>query len=177
VDVSSQTSLAALTDQACQRAQAAGVLIDCAGHFPQIASEQMSVEERRRVTDINLTGDFLMIQAFLPLLKATDMAASSTSGPAARYNATRLRNRNLIGPVLVLASAAAFITGQSLTVDGSRHLLCQTQGAIRALRAGWTGKDPFTRRPPIPAAVSGLGTASHRPVHAPTRAVSLPEQA
>jgi NAD(P)-dependent dehydrogenase (short-subunit alcohol dehydrogenase family) len=188
VDVSSQESVATLTEQVRRRVDAVDVLINCAGHFPQTAFEQITAEEWRRVIDINLTGDFLMIQAFLPLLKSAEhgriinigsgsvfvgtpmqshyVAAKGgvlgltrtlarelgrygitvnlvtpglTVTPAAiavlpesllelQRNSRALQRdetpQDVVGPVFFLASDdAAFITGQTLNVDGGRHLL------------------------------------------------------
>ena len=45
------------------------VLINCAGFFPITPFDAISVEDWHKVLDINLTGSFLMVRAFLPLMK------------------------------------------------------------------------------------------------------------
>ena len=45
------------------------MLINCAGHFPINPFEQMSADDWRHIIDINLTGNFLMTSAVLPLMK------------------------------------------------------------------------------------------------------------
>lgn len=70
-DISSEHDVAALAEVVEQRLGTVDVLINNAGHFPQTAFEDMSVDEWRRVIDVNLTGTFLMIRAFLPLMKTS----------------------------------------------------------------------------------------------------------
>jgi NAD(P)-dependent dehydrogenase (short-subunit alcohol dehydrogenase family) len=187
-DMSSEESVAALAEAAAERADPVDVLINCAGIFPMVPFESMTTELWRQVIDVNLTGTFFMIRAFVPLMKAStrgrivNIGSGSVLGGTPAQSAyvaskggimglTRTLARELggygitvnlvtpgltltpaalqavpepvresqrliralqrdetaedvAGPVFFLASAdAAFITGQTLNVDGGRHLL------------------------------------------------------
>jgi NAD(P)-dependent dehydrogenase (short-subunit alcohol dehydrogenase family) len=45
------------------------VLINCAGFFPILGFEDISILDWQHVIDINLTGTFLTTTALLPLMK------------------------------------------------------------------------------------------------------------
>ncbi|MFJ8148715.1 SDR family NAD(P)-dependent oxidoreductase [Streptomyces sp. NPDC096048] len=187
-DVSSEESLARLAETVQQTHDTVDVLINCAGHFPQTAFEEMSAEEWRRVIDVNLTGTFYTVRSFVPLMKKSSRGRIVSIGSGSvfagtpnqshyvaakggvlgmtrtlarelgKYNITvnlvtpgltitpaaakvlppalleMQRNtralqrdefpEDVVGPVFFLASDdAAFITGQTLNVDGGRHLL------------------------------------------------------
>ena len=68
-DISSEESVAALADAVRQRVGAADILINDAGGFSEALVEKMSLQEWRRIIDVDLTGTFLMVRAFIPLLK------------------------------------------------------------------------------------------------------------
>ena len=171
-----------------ERWGAADVLVNNAGWFPFRDFEDITAAEWERVVSINLTGPFLVVQAFLPLLKASkagrvvnissgsvlsppptqaDYVAAKAgvvgftraaavalgahgitvnailpgvvSTPAAvaafppglidRIAAAGAIKRaevaeDVVGPVVFFASDdAAFVSGQSLSVDGGRHFL------------------------------------------------------
>jgi len=52
------------------------VLINCAGYFPVVSFEEMSVAHWRTVIDVNFTGSFLTTRAVPPLMKERGWGAS-----------------------------------------------------------------------------------------------------
>ncbi|WP_261557352.1 SDR family NAD(P)-dependent oxidoreductase [Frankia tisae] len=187
-DISNEQSVAALAQVVQQSLGTVDVLINNAGHFPQTAFEEMSTDEWRQVIDVNLTGTFLMIRSFVPLMKASGHGRIVNIGSGSVFSGTPMQSHyvaskggvmglthvlarelggygitvnlitpgltvtpaaaavlpeallaeqrsaralhrdetpeDLVGPIFFLASDdAAFITGQTLNVDGGRHLL------------------------------------------------------
>jgi 3-oxoacyl-[acyl-carrier protein] reductase len=68
-DVTKPAEVRAFTDFVKQNHDRVDVLVNCAGFFPTVPFEQMSLEQWREVIEINLTSQFQMTQAMLPLLK------------------------------------------------------------------------------------------------------------
>ncbi|MFY1672287.1 SDR family NAD(P)-dependent oxidoreductase [Plantactinospora sp. WMMB334] len=87
-DIASEESVTALADAVRQRADGADVLINNAGFFSHTRFEDMSTEEWRTVLDINLTGTFLMIRAFVPLLKESSRGRIINIGSGSVYKGT-----------------------------------------------------------------------------------------
>jgi NAD(P)-dependent dehydrogenase (short-subunit alcohol dehydrogenase family) len=68
-DVSRADDCQAVADTARRNDGRIDVLLNVAGFFPTVAFEDMTLDQWRRVIDVNLTGQFLMIKAVLPLMK------------------------------------------------------------------------------------------------------------
>jgi NAD(P)-dependent dehydrogenase (short-subunit alcohol dehydrogenase family) len=68
-DISKEEDCEKIAELVCKGAKRVDVLINCAGHFPINPFEQMSADNWRHVIDINLTGNFLMTRAVLPLME------------------------------------------------------------------------------------------------------------
>ena len=68
-DISEEASCAKLADFARDRAGRVDVLINCAGSSPVQSFDEMSLTDWNKVIGIDLTGDFLMAKAILPLIK------------------------------------------------------------------------------------------------------------
>ncbi len=66
----------ALAAVVSQRHGRVDVLINCAGYFPVVSFEEMSVAGWRTVIDVNLTGSFLTTRAVPPLMKDRGWGAS-----------------------------------------------------------------------------------------------------
>ncbi len=68
-DLASPDDVQQVADFARTKFGRVDVLINCAGHFPIMPFEEMSVEDWKHVIDINLTGFFLMERAIVPLMR------------------------------------------------------------------------------------------------------------
>ena len=68
-DISKEEDCARVAAAARDKAGRVDVLINCAGYFPIVAFEKMTADQWRQTIDINLTGNFLMTRAMLPLMK------------------------------------------------------------------------------------------------------------
>jgi NAD(P)-dependent dehydrogenase (short-subunit alcohol dehydrogenase family) len=68
-DISTVEGCARLAEVARERAGRVDVLINCAGWFPFVLFEKMTVDQWQKVIDVNLTGTFLVTQAIVPLMK------------------------------------------------------------------------------------------------------------
>ena len=68
-DISQEESCARLAAQVAAKWGAADILVNNAGKFPFRDFEDITYKEWKEVTAINLDGTFLMVKAFLPLLK------------------------------------------------------------------------------------------------------------
>jgi NAD(P)-dependent dehydrogenase (short-subunit alcohol dehydrogenase family) len=187
-DITSEADCQRLADRVRAEWGTADVVVNNAGWFPFREFEDISAQEWERVVGVNLTGPFLVVRAFLPLLKAsragriinissgsvlappstqahyvaakagvvgfTRAAAVSLGGHGITVNAIlpgvvstpaavasfppglidmiaaqgAIKRaevaEDVVGPVVFFASDdAAFVTGQSLSVDGDRHFL------------------------------------------------------
>lgn len=68
-DISQEESCNSLAAQVQAKWGAADILVNNAGKFPFREFEDITYQEWKEVTAINLDGTFLMVKAFLPLLK------------------------------------------------------------------------------------------------------------
>ncbi|MBC7866795.1 MAG: SDR family oxidoreductase [Gloeobacteraceae cyanobacterium ES-bin-316] len=187
-DISSEESTKQLQDKVKEKWGAADVVINNAGWFPFTEFEDISFEEWQKVISINLTGNFLMTKALLPLLKQSaagriiNISSGSIFNPPpnqthyvsakagvigftralavslGKFNITvnaitpgltatpslvksvpaemidklaasgaikrRQTAEDLVGAIIFLASDdAAFVTGQTINVDGGRSFI------------------------------------------------------
>lgn len=186
-DISNGHECDHLADVTRGRRGRAEVLVNCAGFFPIVPFEQISADEWRKIIDINLTGSFLMVKSFLPLMKESGSGRIVNFGSGSVFDGTRGQTHyvaakagivgftrslarevgpygitanvitpgltvtkavrdhfpeeilaaqregraiqrdekpeDLVGPVFFLASEdAAFISGQTLNVDGGKFM-------------------------------------------------------
>ena len=68
-DISKEQDCANVAEVARKGHGQVNVLVNCAGYFPVKSFEEMTLEDWRQVIDINLTANFLMTRAVLPLMK------------------------------------------------------------------------------------------------------------
>ena len=151
-DVSRADDCQAVIDTARRKDGRIDVLLNVAGFFPTVAFEDMTLDQWRRVIDVNLTGQFLMIKAVLPLMTRSLAMAPGGYGitvnavtpgltltppirdnfPADMVHAQRdvraiPRDEtadDLVGPTFFLVSPDAdFLSGQTVNVDGGKHKL------------------------------------------------------
>ena len=186
-DITSEDDCRRLADVAAATTGRVEVLVNCAGYFPITPFEQITAKDWRQIIDINLSGSFLMVQAFLSLMKDNGWGRIINFGSGSVFDGTRSQAHyvaakagivgfsrslarelggygitvnvitpgltvtkavrdsfpaeileaqrtgralqrdeepeDLVGPVFFLASDdAAFISGQTLNVDGGRFM-------------------------------------------------------
>src|SRR5258708_34694344 len=68
-DVMSEQSVAAMAAEVQKKFGRCDIVINCAGIFPQLAFDQMTFADWRRVLSINLDSVFLVSSAFVPGMK------------------------------------------------------------------------------------------------------------
>jgi NAD(P)-dependent dehydrogenase (short-subunit alcohol dehydrogenase family) len=88
-DVASVVDTTALAETARATFGTVEILIKCAGFFPIATFDEMSVEDWKRVIDINLTGPYLMTRAFLPLMKERGWGRIINFGSASVFDGAR----------------------------------------------------------------------------------------
>ena len=84
-DISQEKDCGRIVDVAREGAGRLDVLVNCAGHYPIKAFEEMSAEDWRRVIEVNLTSNFLMTRAVLPLMKGRGWGRIINIGSASVY--------------------------------------------------------------------------------------------
>src|SRR6185437_5767456 len=119
-DVSSETSVAAMSKEVGQKFSHADIVINCAGIFPQKEFSDMTFADWRKVLSINLDGTFLVTAAFVPGMRARKWGrvvnmASSTLGSVVTGFAHYVASKGgIVGFTRALASDLA---GDGITVN------------------------------------------------------------
>lgn len=85
-DISDEASCAALADFAREKAGRVDVLINCAGFFPTVDFDKMTLEQWNKIIGINLTGVFLMVKAVLPLMRGRGWGRIINFGSGSMFN-------------------------------------------------------------------------------------------
>jgi NAD(P)-dependent dehydrogenase (short-subunit alcohol dehydrogenase family) len=119
-DVSSDADTQALAEFARDEVGSVEVLINCAGFFPILAFEEISVPDWQRVIDINLTGSFLMTRAMLPLMKERGWGRIVNFGSGSVFDGTRNQTHYVAakaGIVGFTRSLAREVGGYGITVN------------------------------------------------------------
>jgi NAD(P)-dependent dehydrogenase (short-subunit alcohol dehydrogenase family) len=119
-DISSEADTKALAESAHEQAGHVEVLINCAGFFPILPFEEISVADWQRVIDINLTGSFLMIRALLPLMKGRGWGRIINFGSGSVFDGTRNQTHYVAakaGIVGFTRSLAREVGGYGITVN------------------------------------------------------------
>ncbi|WP_261571124.1 SDR family NAD(P)-dependent oxidoreductase [Frankia gtarii] len=136
-DISSEQSVAALAQVVQQSLGTVDVLINNAGHFPQTAFEEMSADEWRQVIDVNLTGTFLMIRAFVPLMKASGHGRIVNIGSGSVFSGTPMQSHYVAskGGVMGLTHVLAReLGGYGITVNLITPGLTVTPAAAESVK-------------------------------------------
>lgn len=119
-DISSEQDCRHLADAAEAVSGRVDVLINCAGFFPIVPFEQISAEDWRKIIDINLTGSFLMVQAFLPLMKANGWGRIINFGSGSVFDGTKSQTHYVAAKAGIVGfsrSLAREVGGYGITVN------------------------------------------------------------
>jgi NAD(P)-dependent dehydrogenase (short-subunit alcohol dehydrogenase family) len=119
-DISSEADTQAVADFAREHSGTVEVLINCAGFFPIVPFEEMSVHDWQRVINVNLTGTFLTTTALLPLMKDRGWGRIVNFGSASVFDGTRNQTHYVAakaGIVGLTRSLAREIGGYGITVN------------------------------------------------------------
>ena len=132
-DVSDPESVSAAAETVRQTREDVHVLVNNAGIFPAIAFEDMTFSDWRRILGVNLDSQFLMAQAFTPLMKASGRGriVNLTSGSVSinlpgyvGYKASKL------GSVGLTRALASDVAEYGITVNAVSPALTRTPGTI-----------------------------------------------
>jgi NAD(P)-dependent dehydrogenase (short-subunit alcohol dehydrogenase family) len=119
-DVSSEADTQAVADLAREHSETVEVLINCAGFFPILPFEEISVQDWQRVIDINLTGTFLTTTALLPLMKNRGWGRIVNFGSASVFDGTRNQTHYVAAKAGIIGftrSLAREVGGYGITVN------------------------------------------------------------
>jgi NAD(P)-dependent dehydrogenase (short-subunit alcohol dehydrogenase family) len=132
-DVSSEDDTQAVAEFAREHGGTVEVLINCAGFFPILPFEEISVADWQRVIDVNLTGSFLMARAVLPLMKDRGWGRIVNFGSASVFDGTRNQTHYVAAKAGIIGftrSLAREVGGYAITVNVITPGLTLTQ-AVR----------------------------------------------
>lgn len=132
-DISAEEDCEGLAQVVRERLGRVDVLINCAGYFPIVAFEEMSVADWRKIIDVNLTGSFLMVRAMLPLMKERGWGRIVNFGSGSVFDGTRGQTHYVAakaGIVGFTRSLAREVGGYGITVNVVTPGLTVTQ-AVR----------------------------------------------
>lgn len=120
-DVTSAGSLKAACAEVAKRLGGIDVLCANAGIFPQARLEDMTEAEWDAVSDTNLKGTFLSVQAAIPYLKASDQGrivlTSSITGPVTGYPGWTHYGASKAGQLGFMRTACIELARYGITVN------------------------------------------------------------
>jgi NAD(P)-dependent dehydrogenase (short-subunit alcohol dehydrogenase family) len=119
-DISSEEDCGRLAETARQLGGHVDVLINCAGFFPITPFEEISPEDWHKVLDINLTGSFLMVRAFLPLMKNNGGGRIINFGSGSVFDGTKSQTHYVAAKAGIVGfsrSLAREVGGEGITVN------------------------------------------------------------
>jgi NAD(P)-dependent dehydrogenase (short-subunit alcohol dehydrogenase family) len=144
-DVASPEQVAALAEQVERRFGRCDILVNCAGIFPNLAFEQITYAEWRRVLSINLDGTYLVSAAFVPGMKRrgwgriVNMASSTLGSVVSGFAHYMASKAGIVGFTRALASE---LGPHGITVNAISPGLTRSPGTLaRTPRPGLKDMD------------------------------------
>ena len=113
------------------------VLVNCAGYYPVVPFEQMSLADWQQVIGINLTGPFLMVHSLLPLMKGRGWSRIVNIGSASVFE-------GVVGQVHYVAAKSGIIGfSRSLAMELGTYGI-----TVNIVAPGLTLTEPVRREMP-----------------------------
>ena len=119
-DITKEDGCARVADAARNKAGRVDVLVNCAGYFPFVTFENMTPDQWRQTIDINLTGNFLMTHAMLPLMKSRGWGRIINYGSGSVFNGVEGQSHYVAataGIIGLTRSLARELGGYGITVN------------------------------------------------------------
>jgi len=136
VDVTDADAVAAFAKQVQHTYGQVDVLVNCAGFYPVVPFEQMTLTQWQEVIAINLTGTFQMTHALLPLMKGQGWGRIVNIGSASVFEGVVGQTHYVAakaGIVGFTRSLAMEIGGYGITVNIVSPGLTLTEPVLRSL--------------------------------------------
>lgn len=157
-DIAEEASCAVLADFAKAKAGRVDVLINCAGFFPTVDFDDMTLADWNKVVGINLTGVFLIVKAMLPLMRGRGWGRIINFGSGSMFSgvASQVHYVAAKGGVLGFTRSLARVVGKdgitvnliapglTVTPAVAKHMppeLIKAQIAARAIQRDEVGED------------------------------------
>jgi NAD(P)-dependent dehydrogenase (short-subunit alcohol dehydrogenase family) len=119
-DITKEDDCTRVADVARNGAGRVDVLVNCAGYFPFVTFEDMTPDQWRQTIDINLTGNFLMTRAMLPLMKSRGWGRVINYGSGSVFNGVAGQSHYVAakaGIIGLTRSLARELGGYGITVN------------------------------------------------------------
>jgi NAD(P)-dependent dehydrogenase (short-subunit alcohol dehydrogenase family) len=137
-DLTNEQHCVDLASVAHNKAGRVDVLINCAGYFPIRPFEEITLDEWRRVIDINLTGVFLTTRSILPLIKGRNWGRIINIGSGSFFKGTPNQSHYVAakaGVVGLSRSLASELGPHGITVNVVTPGLTSTDAVLQTMPA------------------------------------------
>jgi len=136
-DVSREEDCRRFADTIGSKAGCIDVLINCAGYYPVVPFEEMSLAQWQQVIGINLNGPFLIVRNLLPLMKGRGWGRIVNIGSASIFEG--------------VPGQAHYVAAKSGIVGFSRSLAMELGAygiSVNVIAPGLTVTEPVRREMP-----------------------------
>lgn len=136
-DISNESDCQRFADTIRGQAGRVDILVNCAGYYPVVPFEEMSLSDWQKVIDINLSGPFLMIRKLLPLMRNRGWGRIVNIGSASVFEG--------------VAGQAHYVAAKSGLIGLSRSLAMELGSygiTVNVVAPGLTLTEPVRREMP-----------------------------